>query len=158
MAERVKPLRELLKTQKAGATGILTPVVSAGGTSAPSFQSRWEPLPFFSRLVLVCGRSTKETTCGTAEYHIAFVVAYGVDYDVERQAVPRRWGVRSLSCLTTSECRADALCRFEKSDQAKARQQAEGNRRLEDVIVIYRTIIAHGGTGTSPGFCGGIGC
>ncbi|KAJ9119770.1 hypothetical protein QFC22_003480 [Naganishia vaughanmartiniae] len=36
---------------------------------------------------------------------------------------------------------------FEKSEQAKARQQAEGNRHLEDVIVIYRTILSPDGTG-----------
>ncbi|KAJ9097174.1 hypothetical protein QFC21_004843 [Naganishia friedmannii] len=35
---------------------------------------------------------------------------------------------------------------FEKSEQAKARQQAEGNRHLEDVIVIYRTILTPDGT------------
>ncbi|KAJ9115766.1 hypothetical protein QFC24_006874 [Naganishia onofrii] len=35
---------------------------------------------------------------------------------------------------------------FEKSEQAKARQQAEGNRHLEDVIVIYRTTLTPDGT------------
>jgi parafibromin len=46
MVERVKPLRELLKTQKTGATGILTPAVSSGGTFRSSvFFNGNSPVP-----------------------------------------------------------------------------------------------------------------
>jgi hypothetical protein len=30
--------------------------------------------------------------------------------------------------------------RYERNEDAKARQQAEGNRKMEDVVMIYRTV------------------
>ncbi len=35
--------------------------------------------------------------------------------------------------------------RYEDTNMAKARQQAEGNKKIEDVIVIYRTSKASNG-------------
>ncbi|KAI5449386.1 accessory factor associated with RNA polymerase II [Naganishia albida] len=101
MAERVKPLREILKTQKAGATGILT---GSGAGDRPKKQRAAQ-----QNIILLSSSPT---------------------------ALITMWNVKRFL--------EDGV--YEKSDQAKARQQAEGNRRLEDVIVIYRTIITHDGT------------
>ncbi|GHJ86564.1 hypothetical protein NliqN6_2966 [Naganishia liquefaciens] len=99
MAERVKPLRELFKTQKPGA-----PIFSHGTGDRPKKQRAAQ-----QNIILLSSSPT---------------------------ALITMWNVKRFLQEGV----------YEKSDQAKARQQAEGNRRLEDVIVIYRTITALDGT------------
>ena len=41
--------------------------------------------------------------------------------------------------------------RFERNEEAKARQQAEGNRKMEDVVMIYRKVsMPNGGESNGP--------
>lgn len=158
MAERVKPLRELLKTQKPGA-----PIFSHGASSGTSLSLFVLP-PRIARADSVAGgrvadrpkkqRAAQQNIILLSSSPTALITMWNVKRFLED-------GVYVLRREAVSPGMGQLIHqgpRFEKSDQAKARQQAEGNRRLEDVIVIYRTITALDGTGTlaPPSTRGGI--
>jgi hypothetical protein len=62
-----------------------------------------------------------------------------------------------VSLITRERRGAGHDDRYERNEDAKARQQAEGNRKMEDVVMIYRTIsMPNGGESHSEPTLGGV--